>query len=122
MVTKILNQLQILSDVHNIDIITTMDLNITSIGDDGTIIESKPGLPTFGVGKALIQQFPDILVLGRINGKPVFQNFAKAVSKSTDRDTNEVVKYLEYNPRLRGAEKLPETIEPTVVAIAELKK
>lgn len=122
MVTKILNQLQILSDVHDIDIITTMDLQITSIGDDGTIIESKPGLPTFGVGKALIQQFPDVLVLGRINSKPVFQNFAKAASKSVDRESQEIVKYLEYNPRLRGVSESPETIEPTVKAIMELKK
>jgi hypothetical protein len=122
MVTKILNQLQVLSDVHDIDIITTMDLAITSIGTSGEIIESKPGLPTFGVGKALIQQFPDILVLGRIDGQPKFQNLSKAVSKSVDRDTEEVVKYLEYNPRLRGVEKLPELLEPSVSAILELKK
>lgn len=123
MTVKILNQLQILSDVHDIDVICTMDLQITSIGVDGTIMESKPGLPTFGAGKALIQYFPDVLVLGRINGKPRFQNFAKAISKSVDRETSEVVKYLEYNPRLRGANKqLPETMEPTVAAIMELKK
>ena len=120
--SKVLNLLQEISDVHNIDVIVSMDLQINNVGENGVITESKPGLPTFGVGKALVQQFPDILVLGRIEGKPVFQNFAKVISKSVDRKTNTVIKYLEFNPRLRGVNELPETIDPTVNAILELKK
>jgi len=120
--SKILRVLQELSDVHNIDIIVTTDLQINNVSENGTITESKPGLPTYGTGKALVQQFPDILVLGRIDSKPRFQNFAKVTSTSTDRETKTVVKYLEYNPRLRGADEFPETIEPPVKAIMELKK
>lgn len=122
MFSKVVSQLQVLSDQHDIDIIATIDAQITSVGANGEIIESKPGLPTFGVGKAIIQQFPDVLILGRIDGKPMFQNLSKAVGKSIDRDTQETVKYIEYNPRLRGAIALPELIEPTVNCLLELKK
>ncbi len=119
--SKILNLLQEISEVHGIDVIVTTDLQINSVSETGIITESKPGLPTFGVGRALVQQFPEILVLGRVEGKPIFQNFAKVSSKSVDRETSTVVKYLEYNPRLRGVDELPETLEPTVKAIFDLK-
>lgn len=122
MISKVINQLQVLSDQHDVDVIVTMDLQINQVAQDGTILESKPGLPTFGVGKAVVQQFADVLVLGRINSKPMFQNLAKVASKSVDRETQEVVKYIEYNPRLRGVTEMPATIEPTVAAIQGLKK
>lgn len=120
--SKIFRVLQDLSEVYNIDIIVTMDLQINNVGENGIITESKPGLPTYGTGKALVQQFPDILVLGRIEGKPKFQNFAKVASKSVDRETKTTIKYLEFHPRLRGVDELPEIIDPTVNAILELKK
>ena len=122
MLSRVINQLQVLSDQHDIDVIVTMDLQINQVAADGTILESKPGLPTFGVGKAIVQQFADILVLGRIESQPMFQNKAHVASKSVNRDTQEVVKYIEYNPRLRGVKELPELIQPTVAAIMELKK
>jgi hypothetical protein len=118
----IIAKLQSLFDYHGIDSITTMDLSITSISGDGHILESKPGLPTFGVGKAVIQQFADILVLNRRGGnEPEFENMSQVVSKSTDMETKEIVKYVEYHPRLRGVSKLPETIAASVEAINKLK-
>jgi hypothetical protein len=124
MLSDIIRKLQHLVDYHNIDVVTTMDLQIQSLSDDGVILESKPGLPTFGVGRAVIQQFPDILVLGRIGEKriPTFQNFAKVASVSTDRDTQTMVKYAEYNPRLRGVKELPEQLSADLNKILELKK
>ena len=120
----IIRQLQTLVDFHDIDVVTTLDLQIQSVADDGLILESKPSLPTFGVAKAIVQQFPDILMLGRLGEerKPMFQNAAKAATVSTDRETNTVVKYIEYNPRLRGVNELPETLEASVKAIMDLKK
>lgn len=115
--------LQTLSDTHNIDIITTLDLQIQSIADDGTILEAKPSLPTFGVAKSLVQMFPDILVLGRMGEKrlPMFQNLAKTAATSVDRNTQTVVKYVEFNPRLRGVAELPEMLEPNAAKLLEMK-
>ncbi len=117
----VMKKLQVLVDYHDIDVITTMDLQIQSIADTGLILESKPGLPTYGVGKAIIQQFPDILVLGRIAQAPKFQNAAKATGISKDAE-EQIVKYVEYHPRLRGVAKMPEYIEANVPAILALKK
>ena len=119
----VIRQLQVLSDYHGIDSICTLDLQIQNIGADGTIIESKPGLPTFGVGKALIQQFPDVLVLGRLgeDKQPTFQNLASVASTTSDQATKELVRYVEYNPRLRGAQVMPATIAASVPAIMALK-
>lgn len=121
--SDIIRRLQTLVDYHDIDVITTLDLQIQALSNEGIILESKPGLPTFGVGRAIIQQFADILVLGRLGEKriPTFQNFAKVASVSTDRDTQTMVKYIEYNPRLRGVKELPESLEASVPKILELK-
>jgi hypothetical protein len=58
----VIRQLHMLNEVHGIDAICTIDLQVQVVGSKGEIVESKPGLPTFGVGKAVIQQFPDVLV------------------------------------------------------------
>lgn len=123
MLSEVVNKLQILVDQHSIDVIVTMDLQIQSVAPDGTITESKPGLPSFGVGRALIQQFPDILVLGRIgtDRTPMFQNKSTVASVSKDGTTHEIVKYIEYTPRLRGVLVLPELIAASVPAILKLK-
>ena len=119
--TIVTSKLVDLSDLHDIDIITTIDLNIQSVSDEGIITESKPGLPTFGVAKALIQQFADILVLGRIGGKPVFQNYAQVTSVSKDLETKSMVKYLEYHPRLQGVSEVPETTPANLKEILKMK-
>ena len=70
----------------------------------------------------MIQQMPDILVLNRRGAnKPAFETMSKVASKSKDLETQELVKYIEYHPRLRGVTELPELIDPTVSAIMELK-
>lgn len=124
LLSGIINKLQLLHDFHDIDVVVTLDLAIQAIGADGTILESKPGLPTFGVGKAIIQQFADILVLGRMGEKriPMFQNMSTPVSTSKDMETKEVVKYVEYNPRLKGVKDIPETLEPSLKTLLDLKK
>ena len=121
LVSIVLNKLQDLSESHGIDVICTIDLNIQSVDETGIITESRPGLPTFGVAKAIIQQFADILVLGRIEGKPVFQNFAQVKSASKDFETNTTVKYIEYHPRLQGVIEVPELIPANLKEILKLK-
>lgn len=122
LLTGVIRQLQQLNDYHKVDSICTMDLSIQKVSDEGYILESKPGLPSFGVGKAIIQQFADITVLNRRgNNSPQFENLAVVTSSSEDRATKETVKYLEFHPRLRGVAELPETLEATVPAIMKLK-
>ncbi len=123
MLSTVINQLQVLSEYHNIDVVTTMDLQIQSLDTaTGIITESKPGLPTFGVGRAIIQQFPDILVLARTgdNRTPMFQNMATVTGKSTD-ETKQLVKYVEYHPRLRGVKVVPELLEADMTKLLALK-
>lgn len=121
--SHIIKKCHFLNERHGVDIVTTIDLQIQSVGSNGEILESKPGLPTFGVGKGLIQQFPDILVLNRRSGNdPSFETLASVASSSQDRETKEIVKYIEFHPRLRGADNLPELIEANIPAIMKLKK
>ena len=121
--SSVVRQFQVLVDFKDIDVITTLDLQIQSIADDGLILESKPSLPTFGVAKSIVQTFPDILVLGRMGEKrePTFQNFAKTAASSVDRETGKMVKYIEFNPRLRGVDVIPESMKPDVKEILKLK-
>lgn len=127
LISGVIRPLQQLNDYHGIDSICTLDLSIQKVSDEGYILESKPGLPTFGVGKAVIQQFPDILVLNRRGSHaPEFESMATVVSSSETRATkdnpvSEMVKYLEFHPRLRGVAALPNIIPADVREVLKLK-
>ncbi len=122
MLSKVTRCLQNLSDFHGIDVIVPLDLSIMSTGANGEIIDCKPGLPQFGVAKAVVQQFPDILVLGRVGPKrtPVLQNYVtpKMVSKDADKQP---VKYQEFTVRLKGVNEIPEELNPDLREILKLK-
>lgn len=126
LISGIIRPLQQLNDYHGIDSICTIDLQIQKVSDEGYILESKPGLPTFGVGKAVIQQFPDIMILNRRGSlAPAFENLASVESASITRATKDVpaemVKYIEFHPRLRGVGSLPPTLPADVKALLQLK-
>ena len=123
LMSGVIRDLQTLNEAHKIDVATTLDLQIQAIGEDGTILESKPSLPTFGVARSIVQAFADILVLGRIGEKrtPTLQNFAMVASSSVDRETKVVCKYIEFNPRLRGVASIPETMPADLKEVLKLK-
>ncbi len=111
------NQLLRLHEQHGIDVVATMDLQINRVDERGDIVEARPGVPTYGVGKALVQQFPDVLVVNR-RQFDMGQNFQIT---SKDRETKQVQKYVEFSPRLRGVNELPESISADLREVLKLK-
>lgn len=124
MIDAILIELRNLCDLHEIDYIVTSDLEIQQQGDDGSIIMSKPRMPSFSVAERTIQQFPDVIMLSRMKvGKksgPVIQMGAGCTRESKN-EAGVIVKTIDFTPSLADVTDIPEKIKADLKEILKLK-
>jgi hypothetical protein len=128
MFRSILVALQKLQADLGIHYVVTCILNIRELGDNGQISDAEPKLAGYNVATGLIQQFPDVLAIGRVsNGEreePMLQ-FGAHVQKTTkDFTTKEVRKLHNFNIRITGVDlsEAPEMLKPNFARIIEFKK
>jgi hypothetical protein len=128
MFRSILVALQKLQADLGIHYVITCILNIRELGDNGQISDAEPKLAGYNVATGLIQQFPDVLAIGRVsNGEreePMLQ-FGAHVQKTTkDFTTKEVRKLHNFNIRVTGVDlsEAPEMLKPNFARIIEFKK
>ena len=123
----IVSKLKNLQRVIGIHVVLTCILNVKELGDDGTILDSTPALHGYQVATGLVQQFADVMLIGRMQkgGKVGYRlQLLAAASKSTGNfDTKEVRKTLNFSPRLTGVDilTLPPLLEPDLSKLIELK-
>ncbi len=104
----------------------TCILDIRSLGDSGEIQESSPKLSGYGVAENLIQQFPDIVAIGRMSkGDKVTHRlqFLAGVTR-VSKDANGVVKKtMNFNPRITGksVDELPATLPADLAGLVKFK-
>jgi hypothetical protein len=102
-------------------------LDIKQLADDGEILEASPKLSGYGVAENLIQQFPDIVAVGRMrNSKEQIGyrlQFLAGVTKTSKDATGHVKKIMNFNPRLAGfkVDELPSTLPVDLAALAKFK-
>jgi hypothetical protein len=102
-------------------------LDIKQLAEDGEIQEASPKLSGYGVAENLIQQFPDIVAIGRMRNKKEQiahrLQFLASVTKTSKDATGHVKKTMNFNPRLAGfkVDELPGTLEADLAALAKLK-
>ena len=112
-------------DALGIHIVVTGILDVQEIDDNGAIGTAKPRLSGYSVAEGLIQQFGDILVVGRMkNAKGesgyVFQTATDVQRISKDAAGN-VRKFINFTPRIAGASTLPPYIKADLNEIIKLK-
>lgn len=106
--------------------VVTCILDVNSIGDDGEIMESKPKLQTYSVAEGVLQQFPDIVALGRMSkGDEIAHRiqFLAGVSRSTKDASGNIIKTVNFHPRLTGRvlADLPNTAKADLSELVKLK-
>ncbi len=128
MFRPILAALQKLQAELNIHYVITCILNIRELGDNGQILDAEPKLAGYNVATGLIQQFPDVLVIGRVSDGerevPMLQFGAHVHKSSKDFTTKEVRKLHNFNIRVTGVDlsEAPEMLKPNFARLIEFKK
>lgn len=101
----ILNQLKRLQSEFGTHYAMTCLLDVKELGRNGEIIEAMPKLQGYSVAEALVQQFGDILVVGRMekNGEVKHKlQFMTDLTKTSKDETKTVKKCLNFSPRIAG--------------------
>lgn len=106
----------------------TCILNVKEYAEDGTILDSTPQLSGYAVATGLVQQFDDVMIIGRMTRKGQIayrlQLLAGGSKKTTDIVTQQVKKTFNFSPRLTGQDvlSLGETLEANLGALVKLKE
>jgi len=109
-----------------IHFLVTCILDVQATADNGEVRESKPRMLTFNVADGVLQQFGDIVVVGRMSKDDLVSHrfqFLAGVSRES-KDLSGVVKKLtNFNPRIAGLllEDLPRTTKADLSVLIELK-
>jgi len=113
-------------DKVGVHVVCTCILDVQEIDDNGAVGVAKPRLSGYAVAEGLLQQMPDILVIGKVKGKDgksgrVFQTNADVTRVSKDQSGN-VKKFINFEPRLAGVTgELPAFIKADFSTIIEMK-
>lgn len=104
----------------------TCIIDVKDMGPNGEITEASPRLKGFSVAEGLIQQFGDILVVGRMerNGEVKHKlQFATTLTKKSSDEKGVVKRILNFSPRISGfaVQDLPENADASMAKIVEVK-
>jgi hypothetical protein len=102
-------------------------LDVKSLGTDGAIEEATPRLQGFSVAESLVQQFGDVLVVGRMERDGVVKHKIQMMSDVTKVAKDErgtVKKSINFAPRIAGVlvGDLPPLMDADLSKVVELKK
>jgi hypothetical protein len=125
---QILNKLKKLQREAGVHICMTCILNVKEYGPNGEIMDSTPSLHGYQVATGLVQQFDDVLTIGRMQSKDKvgyrIQLLAGVQKATADFKTKEIRKTYNFSPRLLGADlpSLGKTLEPNMAELIKLKR
>lgn len=124
---EIMNKLKKLQRTLGVHVCMTCILSVKEYGEDGIIQDSTPVLAGYSVATGLIQQFDDVMIIGRMQRKDKvgyrLQLVAGASKVTTDFVTKEVKKTFNFSPRITGIDilALGATLDADLKGLAELK-
>lgn len=122
----VLSKLRDLSLQHGIHYAATCPLTVSSIADDGQILESSPRLSGYSVAENVILQFGDVLVVGQVTkaGKSghCLQFTSGTVTKQSKDLSGQVKKLVNFNPRITGVKNPPQLLPANLTKVIELKE
>lgn len=102
-------------------------LDAKELDDDGSIVEASPRLQGFSVAETLIQQFGDVLVVGRIRRDDVVKHkiqFMVDLPKVSKDATGRIKRAINFSPRLAGVrvENLPPYLDADLASVVAFKR
>lgn len=126
----IINALKKLKTTLDIHVVLTCSLDVKELTAIGEISEAIPKLQGYSVAEAIVQQFGDILVVGRMvkNNQVKYKlQFMTEITKvSKEEKTHVIKKCLNFSPRIAGIKVgeggLPAFMDADLSKVVELKK
>lgn len=124
---SIINKLKRLQDEAGTHVVMTGIINAKEFAEDGTILDAQPQLHGYQVATGIVQQFPDVMIVGRMTKNEKIshriQLHASASKVTKDFKTGEAKKIFAINPRLTGANiiDLGATMEADLGRLIKLK-
>lgn len=102
-------------------------LDVKDVGPDGAILEAVPRLVGYSVAEMLIQQFADVLVVGRMTKNDVAKHkiqFMSDVNKVSKDQVGNVKKAINFAPRVAGVlvNQLPPIMDADLSQVIKLKQ
>lgn len=121
----ILAHLRVIHDLLGVRILVTGVIDVTSMEDNGAILEAKPRLSAYSVAETVCLAFGDIVMIGRMKGKngegPVLQ-MAGEIGRESKDASGAIKKTFGFVPRLMGVKKVPEYIKADFKEVLKLKE
>ena len=122
----IFNKIMTLLRDSDKDYLVTCILDVQSLdSDSGEIMESKPRLSTYAVAEGLIQQFPDVLVIGPMTKGDKCAHrlqFSAGVKRNSTDESGSIKKTINFRPRITGAKTLPASCAASMEEVRKLKE
>lgn len=124
MFRPIFNALKALQRDHGIHFAMTCMLDVKEYGPSGEVVEGAPRLKGFQVAEMLLQQFGDVLVVGRMtkgNESKWKLQFMTDITKAAKDDAGLQKRAINFNPRLSGVT-VPAVVDADLRAVISLKE
>lgn len=121
---KYITALRRAQDEAGVHVVVTGILDVQEVDEQGAITLAKPRLTGYSVVEAMLAQFPDILVLGRMSDGAtagrVIQTGADLRRESKDQ-SGKLKKFINFTPRIAGVVDLPAFIKADLAEVIKLK-
>jgi hypothetical protein len=116
-----------LSALHSAgcNVLVTCKIDVKSVDNENHAIEeAAPRLMTYAVAEDLISKFPDILVVGKMTNGKVWKHkiqFQADVTKISKDIKKNIVKFINFSPRISGVLDLPVTLDADLRKVVDRK-
>lgn len=123
----IITALKDLQRAHGVHFAVTCILDCKDLGPNGEICEAMPRLQGYSVAESLVQQFGDVLVVGRMEKNGVIKHklqFATGLTKKSATEAGVIKRMLNFSPRIAGlnVSDLPPFLDADLKQVIELKR
>lgn len=125
---QVINRLKVLQRTLGLHVCLTCILNIKELSETGVIMDATPQLNGYQVATGLVQQFDDVLMIGRMQKAEKIaykiQLLATASKTTADFKTKEIKKTFNFSPRITGIDIVAQgsTLDADLSKVIELKK
>jgi hypothetical protein len=124
MFRPVISALKDLQRSLQIHFVVSCILDVKELGPNGDILEAAPRLQGYTVAEAVVQQFGDVLVIGRMerNGEVKYKlQFMTEIAKSAKDEAGRMKRSMNFSPRITGATEIPPFLDADLRKCIELK-
>lgn len=104
--------------------IVTCLLDVKDLGVNGEILEASPRLQGYSVAESLVQQFGDVLVVGRMEREGQVKHklqFMSEITKTSKDEKGSLKRAMNFSPRIAGLQNPPALLDADLKEIIRLK-